>query len=343
MNTTVTGTNCAISFNSAAAKIAKTVGYCLIFIVSLLGNSFVGIIVCKTQTLRKPINFFIVSMAISDLLYPIFLFPPEVVYLFSANSWLLGGALGQALCKMVPFLVNVSSYVSIQSLVLMAVDRFGAAVFPLRSPLISPKLCTVLILATWIFAMAAISPDLFTYKLVAKEGQLFCENRWSEVFGESFTLRYYVLADYVVLLYIPLGALVILYTVIVVKLKSQTIPGEQLPVTERVRKRRNRNVLKMVIAIVSGFSLCWIPWSIIILLNLFAWDGVSTCSFNICFRIVCFMVRIYCAIYPFICFIFSGNYRAALKRFLKCSRTQIRPINFRLNKRHTASYINANN
>ena len=326
MNTTVT--NCAISFNSAAAKIAKTVAYCLIFIVSLLGNSFVGIIVCKTQALRKPINFFIVSMAISDLLYPIFLFPPEVVYLYSANSWLIGGALGQALCKLVPFLVNVSSYVSIQSLVFIAVDRFGAAVFPLRSPLISSKLCPIFILTTWIVAMVAISPDLFTYKLVANEGKLFCENRWSEVFGESFTHRFYVLADYVVLLYIPLGALVILYSVIVIKLKSQTIPGEQLTVTVQQRKRRDRNVLKMVIAIVSGFSLCWVPWSIAILLILFDWDGVSTCSFSICFRIVWFMVRFYCAINPFICFTFSGNYRAALKRLLKCSRTQIRPINF---------------
>ena len=122
MNTTVTGTNCAISFNSAAAKNGKTRrAYCLIFIVSLLGNSFVGIIVGKTQAFRKPINFFIVSIAISDLLYPIFFFPPEVVYLYSANSWLISGALGQALCRLVPFLVNVCSYVSIQSLVLIAV------------------------------------------------------------------------------------------------------------------------------------------------------------------------------------------------------------------------------
>ena len=37
---------------------------------------------------------------------------------------------------------------SIQSLVLIAVDRFGAVVFPLRSPLISSKLCPFFILAT---------------------------------------------------------------------------------------------------------------------------------------------------------------------------------------------------
>ena len=51
------------------ARIGETFAYCLIFVVSLVGNSFIGITVYETQTLRKPINYFIVNMAMSDLLY----------------------------------------------------------------------------------------------------------------------------------------------------------------------------------------------------------------------------------------------------------------------------------
>ena len=76
----------------------------------------------------------------SDLLLPIFKIPWDIQWLY-INSWLIGGSLGQALCKLVGFLPSVSILVSIQSLVLIAVDRFGAVVFPLRSPLISSKLC----------------------------------------------------------------------------------------------------------------------------------------------------------------------------------------------------------
>ena len=95
--------------------------------------------------MRKPINFLIVNMAMSDLLFPIFL-NPRVIQRLYIDSWLIGCSLGQALCKLVRFLPDISSVVSIQSLVLITVGRFGAVVYPLRSPLrlISSKLCPVL-------------------------------------------------------------------------------------------------------------------------------------------------------------------------------------------------------
>ena len=85
----------------------------------------------------KPINFFIVNMAMSDLLYPIFGIPRLIVSELYVDSWLIGGPLGQALCKLLPYLSDISLTVSIQSLVLIAVDRFGAVVYPLSSPPIS--------------------------------------------------------------------------------------------------------------------------------------------------------------------------------------------------------------
>ena len=125
MNTTMNGSSCSSPLNPTAEKVVKTFTFYLIFIVSLVGNSFIGIVVYKTQTLTKPINYFIVNMAMSDLLYPIFWFPWYLTVLF-LDSWPIGGSLGQALCKLGPFLGNTSVVVSIQSLVLIAVDRFGA-------------------------------------------------------------------------------------------------------------------------------------------------------------------------------------------------------------------------
>ena len=144
MNTT---SNCLSPNRLKATYIGSTVAYSIILVVSLAGNSIVAIIVYKTKTMRKTINFFIVNMAMSDLLFSFFAFPWELTG-FNAGSWLIRGFLGHILCKMVSFATVVSVAVSIQSLVLIAVDRFGAVVFPLRSPLIGPKLCSFLILAT---------------------------------------------------------------------------------------------------------------------------------------------------------------------------------------------------
>ena len=179
------------SGNPTAEKVGITFAYCLIFLVSLAGNTVIGIIVHKTKTLRKPINLLIVNMAMSDLLFPIFSFPSRM-QTFYTNSWLIGGPLGQALCRLTYFLPYVSITVSIQSLVLIAVDRFGAVVYPLRSPLISSKVCPFLITATWIVGMAGASPYLFAYKVGEYPEGLICLFLWKEAFEEPSSFEKYV-------------------------------------------------------------------------------------------------------------------------------------------------------
>ena len=326
MKSTVNGSSgswsCFDQLNSTAWKIGGTVAYCLTIIVSLVANSLIVMIVYKTPNLRKPINFFIANMASSDLLVPIFGIPFELSYLHT-NSFPIDGQLSQALCKLLPFFSNVSFVVSIQNLILIAVDRFGAVVFPLRSPLIRSKLCPFFILATWIVAVAVNSPDLFTYKFVEYPERTRCAFEWEKVFGESSSVASFVLASYSLFIYIPVLLLVILYSIIVIKLKTQAHPGEQSANSQQQRDRRNRNVLQMSIAIVTVFVFCWFPYSINFLIILYQ-DTLThlSCSFWIYYEVSIYMANAYCAINPVICFMFSSNYRKALKRLIKCSFVQ---------------------
>ena len=316
LNTMINGTRPSICYwNTTAGKIGKTVAYCLIFLVSLAGNTVVGIIVYKTKNMRKPINLFIVNMAMSDLLFPIFLIPREIQLLY-IDSWLIGGHLGQVLCKLVMFLCDVSLIVSIQSLVLIAVDRFGAVVYPLRYPLISSKLCPFFILATWIVAMAIQSPKLFAYKLVEYPGGLACEPHWSYVFGESVPIENYYLPILVIFFIIPMVLIAILYFITYLKLQSKKIPGDQSANFEQQRKQRKRNVLKMAFAIVLGFAVCWLPLIIFWFLFLFFAVDIRPCGSQYFIIVAFFMARANCALNPCICFIFSRNYRQGLKTLL---------------------------
>ena len=315
-NTTMNGTQpSSCSRNPTADKIGKTFAYCLIFLVSLAGNTVIGIIVCKTKTMRKPINFLIVNMAMSDLLLPIFLFPSEIQRLY-IDFWLIGGPLGQTLCKLTYFLTGVSSAVSIQSLVLIAVDRFVAVVYPLRYPLISSKQCPFFILATWIVAMAMYSPYLLALKLVNSAGGRVCIFLWYEAFPDSSSYGNYFSSIMAVLCFIPLVLIAILYIIIYLELKSQKNPGEHSVNAEHQRQQRERNVLKMAIAIVLGFAVCWLPYNISSFLRLFASD-IWSCDFLYFTTATRFMARANCAINPCICFIFSKNYREGLKAIFK--------------------------
>ena len=201
--------------------------------------------------------------------------------LYIKNPWLISRTLGQALCNLVILLTNAPGLVSIQSLVLTAVDRFGAVVFPLRSPVISSKLCQFFILATWIIAMAPFSPYLFAIKLVEYLQGLECGMHWSEVLGETLPFENYIVAFSVVFIFIPLVLIAILYIIIFLNLKSQKIPGEQSAKNEAEQRcQRDRNVLKMAIAIVLGFAVYWLPLIIMHLLLLFALDITMSCGFK---------------------------------------------------------------
>ena len=153
MNITANGSSswsCHSLLNPVVQRHVPTVAYGLLLVASLIGNSVIVMIVFKTPTFRKPINFMIVNMVIPDLLIPIFLFPLSLVEM-QVDNWLTSETFYQTLCKIAFFLLTVSATVSIQSLILITVDRFGAVVKPIYgSPLISRRLCLFFIVVTWI-------------------------------------------------------------------------------------------------------------------------------------------------------------------------------------------------
>ena len=308
--------------NPTAEKIGKPSSYFLIFIVSLIGNILIGVIVFRTPTMRRPINFLIVNMAMSDLLFPLFQFPRTVIELY-VDTWMIRGPLGVALCKIVPFVGIVSALVSIQTLVLIAVDRFGAVFFPFRSLLVSSKLCGFLVFTTWITATVVMWPNMSSYKLVESPEGLKCTRQWEETFGESVSFKKYILAMFVVFSYVPIIVIAILYLAILLKLRSDShkIRDEQSVNAGEIRARREKNVLKMSIAIVLTFAICWLPFSFYWVLVLFSLNRSTSASCGLQYfnAIVFFVWHSNCAINPCICFIYAGNYRQGLKNIFICS------------------------
>ena len=305
MNTTANGSSsssCSSLINPEAVKFGKAVAYSLILVVSLVGNSLIVLIVYKTPTLRKPINMLIANMAMSDLLYPIFLFPVRLTELH-VGSWLIGSTLGQVVCKIRAFLADISTLVSIQSLVLISVDRYAAVVVPLRSPLFSHKVCRCLIVGTWVLAAAFHWPNLFNFNLVKDQEEKRCMNQWEVIFGGTSSFGIYVLS-------------VSIFSLI--KLKKQVHPVEQSASAEEQRTRTNRKVLKMTVAIVVLFFICWIPFSIELVIFHLVPKNTLDCKFLVSYNVALFMAYANCAINPIICLTFSSNYRQALRRLVNC-------------------------
>ena len=147
-----------------------------------------------------------------------------------------------------------------------------------------------------------------------------CVRDWNDAFGESSSFKSFSLVMQVVFVYVPLVFMVIVYSAIALKIKSQKIPGQQSTNTRKKRLKREQNVLKLSIAIVLGFALCWLPLSIVWFM-LFNSDRTitSSCGFYYFWSVSLFLAVSNCAINPWICVCFSGNYRQGLKNLLSCS------------------------
>ena len=324
MNTTANGSNlwvCSSLINASASKIGQTIGSSLILGFSLFGNSIIGLTVYKTPTLRKPINYLIANMAISDMLFPFFTIPLRLAEIHSGGSWPTGGLLGQALCKLAIYLTHVSFGVSSQSLVLIALDRYVAVVFPLRSPFISHKLFPFFILATWVVALAFFAPYMIVAKVDEGTQGTFCYFDWYGTFEGSWPIENHYIVVFTAFCFIPAVLLVIVYSIILIKLKLHAPPGEQLTNATKQRERKNRNVLRMAIAVMLAFFFCSVPITTSRLITIHQ-PVDSSISTSCGFRLFTFLAHLIfdanCAINPLICLIFSNNYRQGLKRLLKC-------------------------
>ena len=88
--------------------------------VGLLGNCLVIIVILVDRKMRNSVtNIFIMNLAIADFLIMLF-GVPEIVQFMLNCGWLIG----EELCKVNRFVLVVSLYVSILSLVTVCIERF---------------------------------------------------------------------------------------------------------------------------------------------------------------------------------------------------------------------------
>ena len=251
MNSTANGSSesssCFTLLNSTAWKIGRTVTYCLFIIVSMAANSFIVMIVYKKPKLRKPINYFIANMASSDLLFPIFFTPWILSHLHTPSFLIGGGRLGQAFCKLVAFFGEVSIKVSIQNLVIIAVDRFRAVVFPLRPFVSLLHSCHVDSCRTYLFAI------LVRQRARWIPERNWCVTKWKKAFEESSSRTSLLLAYIILFTYIPVLLLAIFYSNIFIKLKTQAHPGEQSTNNQQQWNTRNSPLLSLQCLCSAGY------------------------------------------------------------------------------------------
>ena len=182
-----------IFVDSSAERISKLFVFCFILLGSFFGNVFIIIIVYRHRDLRKTINYFIVNMAQSDLVFPLILLPVRITELVTdSGQWRVSGTLGLSFCNLFYFASLESPLVSAESLMWISIDRFVAVFFPMKLGLISSKIRSIAIISTWICAGLVNFPSLISSKVVVRGNDTACveTNMESFLFDKKANVTY---------------------------------------------------------------------------------------------------------------------------------------------------------
>lgn len=108
--------------------------YTSIFVLALFGNGVVCYIVHSSPRMKTVTNYFIVNLAVGDILMSLFCVPFSFFSILLLQYW----PFGSLLCHLVNYSQAVSVLVSAYTLVAISIDRYIAILWPLR-PRISKR------------------------------------------------------------------------------------------------------------------------------------------------------------------------------------------------------------
>ena len=121
------------------------------------------------------------------------------------------------------------------------------------------------------------------------------------------------MATFITFFIIPVCLLAIMYGFIARTLKSKNKKSrQQLSFEQRSRDRQLKKIIRLAVAIIIAFVVCTIPVLVFTFTLIFLWNWKvpAICAFRTVIPFVCrFMLHLWSALNPCICFIFNKRYR----------------------------------
>ena len=291
-----------------------TTAMAVITLGASIGNILVIAAVYKTPSLKSSANYYYVNMAVSDFLsslttWPLYL-TNEIV---TSSGSLIQGPLATVGCKMGVFCRIVSNIVSILSLVLIAVDRFVAIVFPLKATLITRKMRATLLLTTWFVSIAYCIPIVYYFRVENVGQETYCKFAWNR-----FALIIYNITGLALFQLLPLLAIIILYSRIMSALRQRSnaeYTARYSGNNQQNKYKHTQNFVKIFKSIILVLFTCISLFALYLILKIIFPELFISDRCKWILGFAYFVIpSLGIAINPVILFTYSTNFRQALPR-----------------------------
>ncbi|XP_030554585.1 neuropeptide FF receptor 2 [Drosophila novamexicana] len=234
----------------------KIISFLPLIIFGLYGNYILIYLIATNRSLRSPTNLIIANMAMADFLT--LLICPAM---FLINDFYQNYQLGCVGCKLEGFLVVVFLITAVLNLSVVSYDRLTAIVLPQETRL---TLCgaRIVIAGTWLAGLLLALPLAIYRQYRVRIWRNFTE-RYCKENMTVLPKYWYVLIT--VLVWLPLGIMLICYTAIFIKLDryEKRVLSRENPLSVNYK----RSVAKTLFIVVIVFVLLRLPFTIFVVLR----------------------------------------------------------------------------
>ncbi|KAM4701992.1 pinopsin-like [Discoglossus pictus] len=237
-----------IAPHSTYLSVAVLMG--IVVILAFVVNGLVIMVTIRYKKLRSPLNYILVNLAVADLLVTIF--GSSVSFTNNVYGYFM---LGKPMCELEGFVVSLTGIVGLWSLAILAFERYIVICKPLGDFRFKQRHAVTGCAFTWIWALIWTAPPLFGWSSYVTEGLgTSCGPNW---YTGGSNNNSYILALFITCFMMPLSMIIFSYSSLLLTLKAIAAQQKDSETTQRAE----REVTRMVIAMVLAFLICWLPYA----------------------------------------------------------------------------------
>lgn len=237
--------------------------YLLIFLVGAVGNTLTCIVILRHRFMRTPTNYYLFSLAVSDLLVLLLGMPLELYDMWSNYPFLLGAS-G---CYFKTLLFEAVCFASILNVTALSVERYIAVVHPLKAKYVVTRNHAKRVIVTiWVLSVVCSIPNTSLHGLqplyVPGRGRV-PDSEICTLVKPRLTYNLIIQVTTIIFFFLPMGTISVLYLLIGLQLKKEkmlealgakTGSSRSCHSTQGQKKVKRRQVTKMLCESVLGMA-----------------------------------------------------------------------------------------
>ncbi|KAK3734358.1 hypothetical protein QZH41_016662, partial [Actinostola sp. cb2023] len=242
----------------------------ILCLVAITGNAVVINVVLRDRRLHMPTFYFIVNLAVADILTSAIYIPFYIVAIVK-QLWVLG----TPFCKAHVFLISLGFNASLITLSFISFDRFLDIVFPLLYPIkMTSRRMRILVVFGWVHSIWWALGPLFKWGDYRFDTQSnTCRPKYD---AEGWVNKSYAVCLVTICFVVPILVMVYCYARIFTVVEKHVKDIEQMScslasvasiasidssprhdITPEVRKPKEIRAHKMILLIIVIFFICW--------------------------------------------------------------------------------------